>query len=41
MKLTCDKETVTLLIGLAKNAIGETEEIRPGILATPTRPARS
>jgi uncharacterized protein YuzE len=33
MKLTYDKETDTLLIVLKSNAIDETEEIRPGILA--------
>ena len=33
MKLTYDKETDTLLIVLKGNAIEETEEIRPGVLA--------
>lgn len=33
MKLTYDKETDTLLIGLTNKAIDETEEIRPGVLA--------
>jgi uncharacterized protein YuzE len=33
MKLTYDKETDTLLIVLKGNAIDETEEIRPGVLA--------
>jgi uncharacterized protein YuzE len=33
MKLTYDKETDTLLIVLKSNAIDETEEIRPGVLA--------
>jgi uncharacterized protein YuzE len=33
MKLTYDKESDTLLLVLTKNAIEETEEIRPGILA--------
>ena len=33
MKLTCDKESDTLLLVLTKNEIEETEEIRPGILA--------
>ena len=33
MKLTYDKETDTLLIGLTSKTIDETEEIRPGILA--------
>ena len=33
MKLTYDKESDTLLPALTKNAIEETEEIRPGILA--------
>ena len=34
MKLTYDKETDTLLIVLKSKAIDETEEIRPGILAS-------
>jgi uncharacterized protein YuzE len=33
MKLTYDKETDTLLIVLKNQAIDETEEIRPGVLA--------
>lgn len=33
MRLTYDKETDTLLIVLKGNAIDETEEIRPGVLA--------
>ncbi len=33
MKLTYDKETDTLLIVLKGNAVDETEEIRPGVLA--------